>query len=432
MMMNDSSDNTHLNVPAVAAWASSSSQTPQQQQYLWSSSVSSSANAPSSSTAQHFTTSTATGNNRHASMINNSPYSTYDTQPSTTTGRLDINNDETMDTDDADDEGTTATQRTATTTTTTITSTPCASFDSIDTHASTAATNMKSGMCPLFMDGLPSDFNQNSQLAALASLLDDEVREEHVDDVDVDDNDDQEEQEEGDDGQDQDHHRHQNPTINVLPTIPEERAATTSSASIVITSPKVTGIKTYGRHDLVLQQRKWQRDQRILRSMKKNGGGKATTTMMALTMTKNSKTNSSSIKNKLVSIQKGPRSMTKTSPSRKNSSKRLMSKHYKTNTTSGSYKHQTNCKSERMGYGDEKLRRRDCNTGNNNNNTATATATTKGDGVITMTGDYVANINNRNMPSSASSSLASSSRRLEASTTPSVGETTLFLNMWKL
>jgi hypothetical protein len=38
-----------------------------------------------------------------------------------------------------------------------------------------SSTTTPSGDCPLFMDGLPSDFAQNSALAAIASLIDDDV-----------------------------------------------------------------------------------------------------------------------------------------------------------------------------------------------------------------------------------------------------------------
>ena len=40
--------------------------------------------------------------------------------------------------------------------------------------ASSSSTT-SSGDCPLFMDGLPSDFAKNSALAAIASLIDDDV-----------------------------------------------------------------------------------------------------------------------------------------------------------------------------------------------------------------------------------------------------------------
>jgi hypothetical protein len=40
--------------------------------------------------------------------------------------------------------------------------------------ASSSSTTT-SGDCPLFMDGLPSEFAQNSALAAIASLIDDDV-----------------------------------------------------------------------------------------------------------------------------------------------------------------------------------------------------------------------------------------------------------------
>jgi len=45
--------------------------------------------------------------------------------------------------------------------------------------------------CPLFMEGLPRNFATNPQLAAIASLLDDEVREENNADVENDSKDDQ-------------------------------------------------------------------------------------------------------------------------------------------------------------------------------------------------------------------------------------------------
>jgi hypothetical protein len=272
--------------------------------------------------------------------------------------------------------------------------------DEIATESTAASTSFDSSdsssanICPLFMDGLPSNFNRNPQLAALASLLDDDTCEEHPvdgsDNINYDDDDDH-----VDSDQDDDRLHHQN-QFTVLPTIPEERTATKFSASIMITSPKITGIKAYGRHDLILQQRKWQRDQRIM--MKIGGGGK-------------SKTKSLNNGTRLVA-QKGPRSMMKLPPSKRSSSVRTISsptKHYytspkKTSSPSRALFSSLNRqhKSERMGYGDDKHL---CKDGNR---------TKKKD------------------DSDVSRMAASSSSSKSASSAPSVGETTLFLNLWKL
>ncbi|KAG7336831.1 hypothetical protein IV203_035418 [Nitzschia inconspicua] len=45
-------------------------------------------------------------------------------------------------------------------------------------HDSDSSTTITS--CPLFMEGLPRDFSTNPQLAAIASLLEDTVPEEHI------------------------------------------------------------------------------------------------------------------------------------------------------------------------------------------------------------------------------------------------------------
>lgn len=89
-------------------------------------------------------------------------------------------------------------------------------------------------LCPLFMDGLPRNFAQNPQLAALASLLN--VEEQGV----------WEDHGHGD-------HEHEEPRFPSLPTIFEE-------GSVQNNGKGDSRIKSYGKHDLVLQQRKWQRD----------------------------------------------------------------------------------------------------------------------------------------------------------------------------
>jgi hypothetical protein len=56
--------------------------------------------------------------------------------------------------------------------------------DSGEVESDTSSTAMT---CPLFMQGLPRDFESNPQLAAIASLLEDTVQEETNDDDDGDD-----------------------------------------------------------------------------------------------------------------------------------------------------------------------------------------------------------------------------------------------------
>jgi hypothetical protein len=295
--------------------------------------------------------------------------------------------DQDMDTEDDDEEMQTDISSTSTTSSCT------ASFDSIDSDYT----------CPLFMDGLPSNFNQNPQLSALASLLEDEIREEY------DNNEGEEEDDDDDCGNGGTYNK-----ITVLPTIPEDRTATASSTvtstTAIISSPKskIWIKKPHGRHDLILQQRKWQRDQRQVILLQHQQG-------KTNIRQRGSGTSSSP---KTLVVQKGPRSMLKISPHKKKATSKMMS--VLSPSSAGRVSSSNDSHDERIvvnGSGCDIFGGRLAELSLSKTNIDTATATTMDS-------------------SGSSSSLDETDSRPGSSTTskpsPSVGEATLFLNLWKL